>query len=390
MITDDQVLAMFERADPARTSEANDTIDVTGSLDVLRTRSNDMTITKNPPPTARRQYAVRWMAAAAAAVILVVVGLIVLTRDTDPDDPAGLVPADQPTTVAETAPLAEETVPPPQPVPADEIALDYLAAYALRDPDAVTALEADDFVLRFAYHDGGLIEPGEVGFLSKLQQAASGVEYAEPDCAIESDAPNETVVSCTARLRLAPHQAAGSQGVPVDATVVVTPEGIRRFDTKHREGTVSYLQAFDDWATINCPTLDDATTTDEQIAQGLLEAECADEWNAFVVDTPVDVLADLETGDVDAFLARFAADAPILGVAAADAEAAFTAFASSGAVLGVRSCAPALVRDRAMNVQCDATITAPGGAEAAGTLTLLVGPDRVIRSSETTLDITSV
>ncbi len=110
---------------------------------------------------------------------------------------------------------------------------------------------------------------------------------------------------------------------------------------------------------------------------------------AAIVDTPTDVLDDLATGDVDAFVARFAADTPILGVVAADAAATFTAFAASGANLDLRSCAPALVRDRAMNVQCDATIAAADGTETAGTLTLLVGPDGMIRSSATTLDLLS-
>jgi hypothetical protein len=49
VITDDEVLQLFERADPARASDVTPKVDAAGYLDALRTRSTDMTLVENPP-----------------------------------------------------------------------------------------------------------------------------------------------------------------------------------------------------------------------------------------------------------------------------------------------------------------------------------------------------
>jgi hypothetical protein len=52
VITDDEVMRLFERADPARLDDSAPVIDAAGYLDTLRTRSIDVTLTKTPrhPP----------------------------------------------------------------------------------------------------------------------------------------------------------------------------------------------------------------------------------------------------------------------------------------------------------------------------------------------------
>ena len=86
MITDDEVLRLFERADPALTDDAAPAIDAAGYLDALRTRSSDVNYidaepTLTEPPTNRH----RWLSAAAAAATVAVIagGLVLAARDDD-------------------------------------------------------------------------------------------------------------------------------------------------------------------------------------------------------------------------------------------------------------------------------------------------------------------
>jgi hypothetical protein len=90
VITDDEVMRLFERADPARVDHAAPVIDAAGHLDALRTRSIEVKLTKIPPTLTRPPTRHRWpvITAAAAAVVLIVVGtLVVATRD-DTTEPA--------------------------------------------------------------------------------------------------------------------------------------------------------------------------------------------------------------------------------------------------------------------------------------------------------------
>ena len=56
MITDDEVMRLFERADPARVDDAAPVVDAAGYLDALRTRSSNVTThrhrTRHPPRPA--------------------------------------------------------------------------------------------------------------------------------------------------------------------------------------------------------------------------------------------------------------------------------------------------------------------------------------------------
>jgi hypothetical protein len=124
VITDDEVMRLFERADPARFDDAAPVVDVAGDLDALRTRSIDMTLIDidRPPtePTKPRRWPI--ITAAAAAVVLIVGGVLVLAAGDDADDD---------TTVA-----AETT--------AEEVARGFLDAYAAYDADRALTYLADD------------------------------------------------------------------------------------------------------------------------------------------------------------------------------------------------------------------------------------------------------
>ena len=90
MITDDEVMRLFERADPARLNDVTPTIDSWGYLDALITRSNDMTITESetttqPEPTKPPRWSM--IALAAAAVVAIVGGGIALASRDEPTQP---------------------------------------------------------------------------------------------------------------------------------------------------------------------------------------------------------------------------------------------------------------------------------------------------------------
>jgi hypothetical protein len=139
VITDDEVLLLFERADPARFADAPPVPDAAGYLDALRTRSINVQLieTDQPPtepttPTKRHRWPL--IAAAAAAVVLVVAGALVLAgRD---DDESELTTA-------------------PDPAAAEEVAQGFADAIAAYDADRALTYLDEDALARGAITGGG-------------------------------------------------------------------------------------------------------------------------------------------------------------------------------------------------------------------------------------------
>jgi hypothetical protein len=133
VITDDEVMRLFERADPARVNDPAPVIDATGYLDTLRTRSIDVTLTETPPtgrgPTSRHRWQV--IAAAAAAVVLITGSALVLATRDDPAEPT--------TTEPTTGQLTPEEG-------AEEIAMGFVNAYGAFDADRLETYLSDDAV----------------------------------------------------------------------------------------------------------------------------------------------------------------------------------------------------------------------------------------------------
>ena len=102
MITDDEIMRLFELADPARDDDGMRMVHAAGYLDALQQRSYDMTLTEITEAPTKSPRDNRWVLAAiaAAAIVLIVAGALLLTRDNDQEQ----VPLAPPTSVATVAP----------------------------------------------------------------------------------------------------------------------------------------------------------------------------------------------------------------------------------------------------------------------------------------------
>ncbi len=91
MITDDEVMRVLERADPARVDDAIPLPDVADYFDALRTRSTTATVIDiEPTPTRRHRRRVVVAIGVAAAVVAITAGLVpAVSRDnSEPVRPA--------------------------------------------------------------------------------------------------------------------------------------------------------------------------------------------------------------------------------------------------------------------------------------------------------------
>jgi hypothetical protein len=133
VITDDEVMRLFERADPARVDETAPVIVTDGYLATLRTRSSNVTLIDTEPTPTRPTSRHRWLiaAAAAAVVVAIVVGAIVLATRNDTNEPQ--IPAAPSTTVAPATP--DEADAAQRRVAAEELATGFLDAYGAFDAD---------------------------------------------------------------------------------------------------------------------------------------------------------------------------------------------------------------------------------------------------------------
>jgi hypothetical protein len=140
VITEDEATRLLKRADPARFDESAPFVDAAGYLAALRTRSTTVTLIDTEPTPTRPPSRHRWpiiAVAAAAVVAIVVVGLVLATRDDDPNDqiPAATTVAPDPATAAE------------------EVAQGFVEAYGALDVDGALTYLADDAYIP------GLIDP---------------------------------------------------------------------------------------------------------------------------------------------------------------------------------------------------------------------------------------
>ena len=183
MITEDEVMRLLERADPARRAVTAPAIDAAEYLDALRTRSSNVTLLNTEPSPTRPPHR-RWpiIAAAAAAVVAVVVGgLVLAARDDDePQIPAG------PSTVAPDTPAAA----------AEQIARDFLAAYGAFDADQAMTYLTDEALAGMSGSAAGANTRDEFRLELALLEA-QGYKQTITGCEPPADSSSRTTARCS-------------------------------------------------------------------------------------------------------------------------------------------------------------------------------------------------
>jgi hypothetical protein len=172
VITDDEVMRVFERADPALREPADPPMDATDYLESLRARDGNADVivmelervTHEPAPPRRWLVA----AAAAAALVLLVGGVLVwsATEDDGASVPAG--PVTTSTTIA-PEPVLSRTGPPPSSPESSEL----VAAITFSSSSEPVGTPGWEGTWLNVYADGRLIRWPE---LSEQRLTADGVE----------------------------------------------------------------------------------------------------------------------------------------------------------------------------------------------------------------------
>ena len=186
MITDDEIMRLFEQADPARDDDSR-MADAAGYLAALRTRSYDMTVIDTTEAPIKPPHDNRWLLPAiiAAAIMLIVAGAVVLSRDSDQD-------RGQVSTPPTTAHVAPTTIPEPAAALSTDEAIALVRAYF----DAANSYDAE---LAYSFlADGAIMEsrtwsPQEFRLATGFSSAI-GEKVVLGDCVpVDSQAPAVTI-----------------------------------------------------------------------------------------------------------------------------------------------------------------------------------------------------
>ena len=204
--------------------------------------------------------------ALAAAVVVAVVGSVyaVLSRDGEP-------PIDAAT--------------------AQSIGDDYITGFNVGDTDAVLGLFAADAARSFNFYNGTQ-QPID-GWKQRLAwNVAQGTMLEGASCAVAGGVEGDTfTVTCVYQTVDAPSQAVGTQGVSTTATLTISSVGISAFDeTFGRPDFNEVGGPFEGWVAVDHPQVAEGigfgnwTTVESARDNGLLTAEYAELWNAYLTE----------------------------------------------------------------------------------------------------------
>jgi hypothetical protein len=265
VITDDDVMRLFERADPARSDDVAPAVDPAGHLAALRTRSSNVTLIDAEPTPARpdnRHRRLLVTMAAAAAVVAVVVGALVLTGRGDSTEP--LIPAGTTTPTTDT----------PASRAAEQLANRFIDARNAWDGDTVRSLLADGAVVE----DFSVASADDVVAKSDFERIV-GWRFLEPQCTTTDVGP-PTVVRCTYAMEDSMSRALGAGPFTGSSFELVVVDGriehaTHEFDFSRYDSEV--FEIFAEWLDTNHPgdsdvmfrTAADGTWTPELTSEAL-------------------------------------------------------------------------------------------------------------------------
>jgi hypothetical protein len=271
MITDDEVMRLFERADPARFNDAMPVVDAADYLAALRTRSNNMTMIETAPTPTEPTNRNRWpMIAAAAAVVLVVAGALVFaTRDDDAEPVVTAVP--QTTVSPDVAPDLDPAVT----ANATEVATSYLAAIASFNADT-----AASYLTEAALADVGGLERLR---LDAAWDKASVFTILAGNCELRSESSTGATVRCpydfqgirSDEMGLGPFSGSYYQFIVEDGEISSVSGTI---ETDRNRFSVTVWEPFAEWVSTAYP--DDAAImyTDSSLSDYRLTDESIQLW----------------------------------------------------------------------------------------------------------------
>ena len=174
---------------------------------------------------------------------------------------------------------------------AQSIGDDYITAFNVGDTDAVLGLFAADAAYSFNFLNGTQ-QPVD-GWKQQLAwNAAQGTMLEGASCAVADGVEGDTfMVTCVYQTVDAPSQAVGTQGVSTTATLTISSVGISAFnETFGRPDFDQVGSPFEGWVTVNHPQVAEGigfgnwTSVEEAEQNGLLTAEYADLWNAYLTE----------------------------------------------------------------------------------------------------------
>ncbi len=238
---------------------------------------------------------------AAAAAVVLIVGIGIFASLDDDDGGTDLVSAEAPNSEDDAANSKAGISPVPGTLDqaqsdgsasgdvtiaeAETVAGAYFDALNSFDPDAAMALTAANVVM-----SADLLAEVSRGELFRIitWNAAQGTTYAPQVCRyLEGIQPLTVLVVCETSEVNAENQALGRDGVPGTVAITIGAGGIEKMSWDYGGPTFSYVSApFTRWIAANHPG-DEANrlwgdTQEEALANGLMVAEYAAEWAAFL------------------------------------------------------------------------------------------------------------
>ncbi len=252
MITDDDVMRLFEQADPARADDVEPVDDVTEHLAALRTRSSNVTLIDTEPAPTQPDDRRRWvlLSAAAAAVVAVVVGALLVAGGSDSTEqqaPDGTsVPTTTTatsTTVASRSTMRDAAV---------ELGVEFLEARDAYDGERVRSLLTDDAVI----NDRGRRTPDDYIQMAEYERVL-GWRFHDPQCLTTNVGP-PIEVSCAYWMEDSLTRALGAPGLQDFFVDLVISDG-RVVEVDHATGSASWeydqeqFKFFADWVHASYP-----------------------------------------------------------------------------------------------------------------------------------------
>jgi hypothetical protein len=384
VITEERVMTLFTNANPVRSLDDLEPVDVgaAGYLATLEQRSSAMTQIETLPeakPPGRSRGPL--IAAAIAAVVLIATIGILLTNNEEQPAVAPVVPTTAPVVPTTIASLEGMT-----PEDALSVATSYVTAFNAGDADAVMGLFTSDVVVSDNFEGEWDLGEWEQVLTWKTAQ---GTTFGPAECQVTDQTPDDATVVCVADTLQADSRAVNSSGVLTTITLTITDEGVSDLSFSYGQPDFTVVGGpFGSWMDVQFPEDPHAadygnwTSRDEAEQNGLLLVQRANEWVAFATGAVEQAFADFNAGDLDGFLSRFTTLIVNIDGTREDAGEFFATQMAANTQYILDQCAPNGAGAGGILIECEFSTT----DGAAGTVLMRVNAQGTIIFIEITND----